>query len=237
VREIRQAGRKNPADYLSNKERVKIRDAAYEYGTIPTEDMTEEEIDELKTELAQRFGVKKSELSIDDHRSWKIPSLVEVSLDAGLRPCEVKNATVDWIDRDKRRLLIPHDDSSKNDDNWKVVLTEGTFEKLENWIEEREKKEMYENTDKIWLTNDGNPFSCKALRDKMRRLFEIADISKKGRKVSWYVMRHSAGTYIADSGGLEHATAQHRHNSKDTTKKYIHPPVESRRETLESITG
>ena len=228
-------GRKNPNDYLTTKERKKVREAAYEYGRIPTEDKSQVEINALKTHLSQRFGIKKEDVCIEDLRSWKVPSLVEVSLDVGMRPCEVERATTDWVDLENNRLLIPHKESSKNQNNWEPVLKESTTEVLEKWLEEREEKDIYQDTDALWLTRRENPYNKNSLRDLLHKLFEVADISKEGRQVSWYTIRHSTGTYLSEEKGLEHASAQLRHNSQDTTKAYIHPPAEKRREGVESL--
>jgi integrase len=225
----------SPPDVLSLKEYQKVRKAAHEYGRIPTSDLSDEEIDERKTELSQRFGVKKDELCIDDLRSWKVPSMVEVSLEAGLRPCEVKEARTGWIDHSNQMLKIPIDESSKNRNYWSVVLTDKAYDTLSKWLEERGEDETYDGTDRIWLTGDENPFESKSLRDKIRRLFEVAGIDKNSRKVSWYIFRHTVGTYASESGNLEHARVQLRHRSEDTTKRYAHPPSESRKKVMEEI--
>jgi site-specific recombinase XerD len=228
-------GSNNPKDYLTSKERERIRQAAYEHGRIPVEDKSEEGLEELRTHLAQRFGVKKDEVCIEELRSWKVPSLVEVSLDTGLRPCEVEKASVEWIDLENNRMMIPMEESSKNSNNWETVISESTAETLEKWLKEREDMDMYEKTDKIWLTSNDNPYNKNSLRDLMHRLFEKAGIDKEGRQASWYTIRHSTGTYLSEDKGLQHTTAQLRHDSKDTTKAYVHPPVEKRKEGIESL--
>ena len=230
-------GSEGVKDYLSKEEVEEITNAAYEYGRLPTEDKTEDEVEELRTYLSQRFGVSKEELSIDDYRSWKIPSLVKVSLEAGLRPCEVKKASEEWVDIDNMRLIIPKEDSAKNRDNWEVALTKETTETLRKWLSEREEKEKYNNTDVIWLTRYGNPYESSSLRRLLRRLFERAGISKKGRQASWYILRHTAGTHIYEEGGLNHVSEQLRHLGFDTSMRYVHSPISERRNSIKPMLG
>ena len=228
-------GSNNPKDYLTQKEREKIREAAYEYGRIPTDGKTEKEIEELRTHLAQRFGVKKDELCVDELRSWKVPSIVEVSLDTGLRPCDFENISVEWVDLDNNRIFVPREDSTKNDNSWELAIRQDTSDVLEKWLKERENEEMYQGTDALWLTRRGNCYNKNSLRDLMHKLFETAGMDTERRQASWYAIRHSTGTYLSEEGGLKHAAAQLRHESMDTTNAYIHPPMEKRREAIEKV--
>lgn len=108
----------NPRDYLTRAERSKIRDAALEYGSIPSySDLTPNQRDRWKAHLAQRFEKPKTDITPADWdraNGWKIPSLVWTSLDAGLRPIEVGRATTSWVDTENGLLRIPKSESSKN---------------------------------------------------------------------------------------------------------------------------
>lgn len=110
----------NLRDYLTRDERSKIREAALEYGSIPSyTDLSPTERDQWKAYLAQRFSKPKSDVKPADWdraNGWKIPSLVWVSLDAGLRPIEVERAVTSWVNLDNRVLRIPKEQSSKNYD-------------------------------------------------------------------------------------------------------------------------
>lgn len=123
-----------PRDYLTRDERKAIREAALEYGSIPSYDnLTAAERDRWRVHLAQRFEKPKSEVEPSDWEranGWKIPSLVWVSLDAGLRPIEVERATLSWADLDNGVLRIPREESSKNTENWIVGLRDQTADML-----------------------------------------------------------------------------------------------------------
>lgn len=54
--------------------------------------------------------------------SWKIATLVWTTLDAGLRPAEVGNANLRWLNLKNDRLLISKEESTKNEGNWEVAL-------------------------------------------------------------------------------------------------------------------
>lgn len=229
----------NPADFLSRDERAQIRDASLEYGSVPSySNLTPAERDRWKQYLAQRFQKPKSEISQEDWEkahSWKIPSLVSTTLDAGLRPIEVENAAVSWIDTENSVLRIPKEDSAKSRDNWIVSLRERTATYLERWIAEREHYEDYEGVDTIWLTREANPYSSQSLRYLLHKLCELAGIEVANRQMSWYSIRHSVGTYMTREEDLSAAQSQLRHKSPRTTMKYDQAPPEDRQGALDRM--
>jgi site-specific recombinase XerD len=230
------SGTTTPRDYLTETERGKIREAALEYGAIPAyNDLSPTQRSRWKAYLAQRFQKPKAEVTPDDWdraNGWKIPSLVWVSLDAGFRPIEVERAVVQWVDIDNSVLRIPKEDSSKNEANWIVSLQDRTAEMLARWLEERETRLAYDETDQLWLTRERNPYQSSALRYVLNRLCEIADIDTERRSLSWYSLRHSTGTYMTREEDLAAAQTQLRHKSPETTMKYDQVPIEDRRDAL-----
>lgn len=232
-------GTTTPRDYLTEEERSKIREAALEYGSVPGyNDLSPEQRSRWKAHLAQRFEKPKTEVTPDDWEranGWKIPSLVWASLDAGLRPIEVERAVVHWVDIDNSVLRIPKEDSSKNTGNWKVSIQDRTAEMLDRWIQERQTRAVYDNTDALWLTREQNPYQSSALRYVLKRLCEIADIDTERRSLSWYALRHSTGTYMTREEDLAAAQTQLRHKSPETTMKYDQVPIEDRRDALDRM--
>lgn len=232
-------GASNPREFLTEEERQKIREAALEYGSIPTySNLTADERDKWKSYLAQRFKKPKRNVSRSDWdraNSWKIPSMVWASLDAGLRPIEVKRANLSWIDLENEVLRIPKEESSKNTDNWVVALSTRTVNALDKWLDERSNYPTYDGREEIWLTREGNPYKSQSLRYVIRRLCDIAGIETENRKMSWYAIRHSTGTGMANERGLAAAQQQLRHKSQKTTMKYDQAPVEERRDALNKM--
>ncbi len=228
-----------PRDYLTREERGQIREAALEYGSVPSyKALDSEERDRWKAYLAQRFEKPKSEVTPEDWdeaNGWKIPSLVSVSLDAGLRPIEVERAVTGWVDIENAVLRIPKEQSSKNTGNWIVGLQDRTAETLDRWLNQRENDPTYDDTDKLWLTRFGNTYGSSSLRQVLRRLCDQADISYENRQMSWYSIRHSTGTYMTREEDLAAAQAQLRHKSPETTMKYDQAPVEDRQNALDRM--
>jgi integrase len=229
-----------PRDYLTADERPKIRRAALAYGSVPERyDLPREgERDEVERYLAQRFEVSKGNVGDDEWEranSWLVPSLVWVSLDAGLRPVEVRRATTGWVDVQNEVLRIPMEESSKNADNWTVALQERTAEAVERWLEQRSGMEEYEDTDALWLGDRGNEWTPSTLRGLLHDLCDIAGIETENRSMSWYTIRHSVGTYMTREEGLAAAQAQLRHRSPTTTMKYDQAPVEDRADALDRM--
>lgn len=228
-----------PRDYLTVEERMKVREAALEYGAVPSySDLSPEKRDEWKSHLAQRFQKPKSEVTPKDFEranGWKFTSMTWTSLDAGLRPIEVGRAKEHWVDVDNQVLRIPAEESSKNEDNWIVSLSERTTIALSRWLEERKMYEKYDGTDTLWLTREGNPYGAASLRYLIHNLCDIAGIPIENRSMSWYTLRHSVGTYMTREEGLAAAQAQLRHKSEHTTMKYDNAPVEDRRDALDRM--
>lgn len=229
----------NPRDYLTRDERTKIGNAALEYGSIPEySNVTSAERKRWKQYLSQRFEKPMSEVTQEDWdraNSWKIPSLVWVSMDTGLRPVEVERASLSWVDTDNSVLRIPKQDSAKSREDWIVSLRDRTAKFLDRWLDERENYSQYAETDTLWLTRRGNPYTSQSLRYLLRRLCEIAGIETQHRQMSWYTIRHSVGTYMTREEDLAAAQAQLRHKSPETTMKYDQTPVEDRRDALDRM--
>lgn len=204
-----------PRDYLTRAERRRIRDASLEYRSVPDPtSVSGADRDRWEAYLAQRFEKPKAEVTAADWEranSWKIPSLVATSLDAGLRPIEVERATTDWVDLENGVLRIPREEASKNAENWIVSLQDRTVTTLDRWLAQRRTKPKYDDTDTIWLTCESNPYQTSSLRYILRKLCEITGIDTEHRQMSWYAIRHSVGTYMAREEGLAAAQTQLRH--------------------------
>lgn len=129
-------------------------------------------------------------------------------------------------------LRIPHEESSKNSDNWTVSITDRTAEALDRWLDERENYSRYDGTDALWLTTHGNPYGSQSLGRLLTRLCGRAGIETENRDLTWYAIRHSVGTLMTRERDLAATKAQLRHKSVKTTMKYDNVPVEDRREAL-----
>jgi site-specific recombinase XerD len=228
---------RRPKDYLSPEERQRIREAALEYGTVPSPyTLDGEQKERWKNYLAMRLRKPAEKITTRDFErvnGFKIPSLVCTGLDAGLRPAEIGRAKVSWIDVDNAVLRIPAEDAAKHRDNWTVPIREQTARYLDRWLDERALYDRYADTDHLWLTREDNPYSSRSLKHLLRRLCDEAGIDYRHRQMTWYTVRHSVGQIMTAEAGLEAAAEQLRHSSTATTRKYTHPSVEERRDALE----
>lgn len=228
-----------PRDYFTRDERTSLREAALEYDSVPCYTaLTANERREWKRLLAQRYKMPLNEVGKEEFQranGFKFPSLVWMSLDAGLRPVEVERASVNWVDVDNEVLRIPADDAAKSDENWTVSIRSQTATMLQKWLMERELYEKYDETDALWLTREGNPYQSRSLKYLLERLCEHAGIEIGNRQISWYAIRHSVGTYMTREEDLAAAQAQLRHKSEQTTMKYDNAPVEDRQDALDRM--
>jgi integrase len=170
--------------------------------------------------------------------SWKVPSLVSVSLDGGLRPIEVERAKVSWVDVNNAVLRVPKEDDSRSTgggENWVVSLREDTARHLRRWLDERATRPRYDGRDELWLTSHSNPYSSDPLNYLLGKLCDEAGIATENRDLSWYSIRHSTGTYMAREEGLAAAQEQLRHRSEQTTMRYDQAPPEDRRDALDRM--
>lgn len=226
-----------PQDYFTKDERYKIRQASLQIGETPaysTVKCHEERRERFKPYLAEYHDKPIDDIGIDDWRvdSWKLTTIVWTSLDAGFRPAEVGKAKTDWLDLDNNRLLIPKEDSTKNEGNWEVALHPKTSKALNRWLHERDHYPKYDDTNKLWLTSHNGPYGPSSLRRLIRRVCEDIGIDIENRKVSWYSIRHSVGTYMTDDRDLASTKEQLRHKRAETTMKYDAAPAEDRTDSL-----
>ena len=181
----------------------------------------------------ERRQIREAALARGD--GWKLSSLVLTSLDAALRPVEVRRARPEWVDVDNKLLRIPRDDASKSIDNWRVSITDRTATALGEWLDERNDLDVYGGRDELWLTREGTAYTSRSLARLLRSLFDDAGIDDAGRSLTWYSIRHSTGTYMTDERDLKAAKDQLRHQSAQTTMKYDQVPVEDRRDALDRM--
>ena len=140
-----------------------------------------------------------------------------------------------WIDFENEVLRIPWEESVKNEDNWRVSLLPKTAHFLGKWLQERDVREKYEGSDRLWLTRFENPYGSRSLNRLLRKLLDAAGIDTSDRQITWYSIRHSVGTYMTREEDLKAAAAQLRHKSLKTTARYDQAPVEDRRDALERM--
>ncbi|GAD52989.1 hypothetical protein MBEHAL_1749 [Halarchaeum acidiphilum MH1-52-1] len=204
-----------------------VYEAALNEYSLPSyyrKSMTSEERNELKILVAQRLGIPKAEVGADEFKeasSWKIPSMVAVASDCGLRPIEIGRTEADWFDLDNALMVVPAEKSTKNRENWECWLSDKTVNAVSNWLSERAKYEKYDGEDEMWLTRDGNPYKARSLNRILDKLMEGAGISTTTRKLSWYSFRHGAASLWVEEEDLARAKTQLRHQSIKTTEKYI----------------
>lgn len=230
---------RQPRDYFEREERRALREASLEYGSVPSyRGLDPEGRRRWKRHLAQRFGIPIEDVGpaeFDRANGWKIPSLVQTTLDAGLRPKEVERARIQWVDTANNVLRIPPEDATKGNDAWTVPLRSQTTQSLQQWLDERQCYEKYEDTDQLWLTRESNPYQSTALNRILMKLCDIAEIDTEHRDLSWYAIRHSVGSLMTDQRDLEAARVQLRHQSRTTTMKYDGVSKEDRRDALDKM--
>jgi len=227
------------ADYFTRGERARLWDASKTYRTPPSYDgLSPEERDRWRSHLAQLLGKPKDEVEPADfdelRTSWKYPSLVGATLDGALRPVEVNRLRVQWLHLDTGKIRIPAADAAKSRESQDISLRDRTILALERWLAQRKNKEKYDDSDHIWLTRKGNPYTSKTLNYLLNNLLEEADIETDGRKVVWYSFRKSTAQYVqAETDDLTAASVLR--TTQENVENYSDPTHEAKRDVLERI--
>ena len=234
-------GEHESADSLSFEERYQIREAALEYNSLPAYYETPPaERDRLDALVAQRVGKAKDEVTKRDWReadtSSKTGSLIAVTLETGMIPIEIKNASVEWYNPRQQVFVIPKEFAAKNRPSTELPVTNGTAEVLSEWLRERRHLAGYDGTNRIWLNQRGNPYTSGNLCYLVRQLCTAADIPIENRKIVWYSLRHNLGHTFEEIADVSATKDQLRHQYLETTKSiYGETATEKRRYTLEQI--
>ena len=234
-------GKHESADRLNFEERWLVREAAMNYGSLPSyHGVDPEERDRINGLIAQRLGKPKDEVTSKDwtraDSSTKIGSLIAVTLETGMIPIEIAEARLDWYDEQRNILKIPNEYAAKDRPTEELPVTDDTGEQMSQWIQERRHYEKYDGSNRIWLNEHGNPYNSKNLCYLVRQLCEEAGIEHENRKIVWYSLRHNLGQSIEEEEDLSEARDQLRHEHISTTNEfYGKSTVESRRHTLEEV--
>jgi len=228
-------------DYFTEAEYQTLRKHARMFSRCPApETLSDDQRQHHRQRIAQSLGVPLDSLDTATvqrlHEDHERRSLLLTTLDTGLRPVEVRRATIDWPRLEKGVLHVPSDEAAKSEESWEPVLREDTVDALRGWLEQRPAVDRYAGTDALWLNNRGNPYRSRPLKMLLFRLLDAADISYEYRDLSWYSLRHTVAEHVREHGDIRHAKEQLRHRSDAALLQYGGPSVESRRETLQDIT-
>lgn len=228
-------------DYFKQREMADIYHASLDLDSVKSyhnKGMSPEERDRIKAHLAMRFEKPKSDIGPEDFdraNSWKFPSMLSVSIDCGLRPIEVGRGKISWLNLADSEIVIPKDESTKNDDPWECALSPRSVRALRRWVDERATYEKYDGRDELWLTKYGNPYGKDSLNPLLDRILENTGIEPHGRDLSWYSLRRGAATMWANNAGIEDAKEQMRHKNLETTLRYVHSESSKRADIAEGL--
>lgn len=133
---------------------------------------------------------------------------------------------------DEGILQVPKDDDSG--DSWIVALRGQTVRALESWFEERQCYDLYADSDKLWLTRQGNPYRSGSLNYLLKQLSEIANIDTSDRRITWTSLRESVTSYLADSADASLVQEQLRYDSERSVERF-ESSIEKRKSILERM--
>lgn len=175
-----------------------------------------------KHELRMLYEASLTYQPFSTDSGWKIPSLIGVTNDLGLRPKEVQLAKTTWMYPEDQVVKIPKEDSVKSSSSWTCGLSEQTALALARWLEQRETYTAYDDTKLVWLNEHGNPYDHRSVNYLLDKLLEKTNIESFRRNLTWYSIRHGVATMWADQENLNKAKDQLRHEKAKTTINYTH---------------
>lgn len=229
-------------DYFTLDERERLYEASLTYDDLGKyNDLSPKERDRRKSYLAQKLEKPKSEVTPTDFEtcrtSWKIPSLVSVSLDLGARPILIERCRSEWYKSEKGVFQIPKESAGKDESHWESVLSSRSDQLLARWENQRSTIPKYDDSGSLWLNREENPYCSGTLNYLLDNLLEEANIDQSDRKLTWYSIRRSTGTYLTYFRSLAYAKEQLRHKSIQSTLGYVELPVEARRNALNQLSS
>ena len=227
------------ADYFTRRERTHLRDASKTYRTPPAYDsLSPEERERWQTHLAQVLGKQKAAVTPADFEalrtSWKLPSLIGATLDAAFRPIGINRLRVQWLHLDAGKIIIPAEHAPKSRDSHNITLGQKTILALDKWLAQRKNKTKYDDSDRVWLTRKGNPYTSKTLNYLLNNLLEEAGIESDGRKLVWYSFRKSTAQYVQEETD-DRTAASILRTTPENIENYAEPTHETKRDALERI--
>jgi integrase len=153
-------------DYFRRHEFDDLYNATLSHGSVKNYgECTPDDRAAFKTVLAQRFEIPAEEVGRQEFNranSWKIPSLIATTLDVGLRPVEIGNAKVSWVNLADKSIDIPAKEATKSDNDWKCSISTKTSRTLRRWLDERKAYSKYDDSDNLWLNRIGNAYTSSS---------------------------------------------------------------------------
>lgn len=228
-------------DYFRRHEFEHLYTATLSHGSVKNYgECTPDERDAFKAVLAQRYEMPKEEVGRDQFsraNSWKIPSLIATTLDVGLRPVEIGNAKVSWVNLADKTIDIPAKEATKSDNDWKCSISSKTARSLRRWLDERSAYAKYDGVENLWLNRIGNPYQSNSLNYLLDKLIKESEIEPMNRDLTWYGIRHGVASIWANEYGIQHAQEQLRHEKIETTMRYVHSDSETRTDMADDSWG
>jgi len=231
------------SDPFTLNEREHLLNASFDHISPPSySNVSPDERDRWNAHLAQALGKPKQSIGPADwdelKKCWKVPGLISTALDCGWRAAMVGRLTTSLVNLDEGRIQIPPDVAVKNDQHWDAELSDRSTKMLRRWIDQRDNRTKYDDSDLIWLNRKGNQYNSKTLNDLLGNLIDEAEIDDQGRRLTWHSIRHSTGMYVYDQHkDLELVAEILRHSTLEAARKYAHPTPESKQDVIESIQG
>lgn len=140
----------------------------------------------------------------------------------GVRPGEFRKLTWDQVCWERRCWIIRKHKTSRTakDKKPRIIPMPPCVEKLLHWLQRQNGE-----TARVFLNEDGQPWTNNALRCRMKRLRERAGITpdENGEAIVMYTARHSYATAAVASGVSDRRLAELMgHTDTKTTQRYIH---------------
>ncbi|ERG95303.1 MAG: hypothetical protein J07HQW2_01756 [Haloquadratum walsbyi J07HQW2] len=227
-----------PRDFVSEQERIQIREAALNYRSIPSySNLTAQERDKWKAHLTRRFELPKTQVkkTLETSKQLQIPI---ARLDQSRRGTKTRRSRKNRHRLDRpRKQRAPYTEKRLHQKHEQLGrrTNRQNHHRTQKWLEERSQHEKYDGRDEIWLTRRGNPYNSNSLSYLMKNLCDEADISYENRDMTWYIIRHSVGTQMTRQEGLAATQTQLRYEDERTTMRYDQAPVKDRRDALDRM--
>jgi site-specific recombinase XerD len=151
----------------------------------------------------------------------------------GLRVGEVHRLSIDDIDWDNKMIFI----IGKSDIKRTLSISEEIKTILENYLALRNHIYKAKENNALFVSKKGNRIAIRTLEDNFNKLVKAANIIKPSGRVTPHTLRHTCATMLNEKG-VKILTIQNilGHSNPDTTTKYyLHPTENRKRDALEKL--
>ena len=225
---------------------------AVRYNMIPLNPAVGVELPKIEKYHARVYSEREIAMLIEKAMTTPLETVIMLGVVYGLRRSEIAGLTWDDIDLEKRIIKIHKTrvetsrgeilrEKTKTDSSYRELPIDDTMTKYFTSLKEKREKykryfgNQYSDANFVCCWEDGSPLRVNYLSDAFGRFLKKNNMPH----IRLHDLRHSCATLVLKKGNnLKNVQEYLGHSSITVTANlYLHPDMEEKRKSLESITS